>query len=42
MMRTIKEIIKSEAMERFISRPKFVLGAILFFAGTTLLLTDAL
>lgn len=41
-MRIVSEISKSEAMGSLIARPRLVLGAVIFFAGTTLLLTEAL
>ena len=42
MMKFVAEITKSEAVESFIARPKLALGAMIFIAGTTLLLTEAL
>jgi len=41
-MRIVSEIKNSEAMTSFLGRPRFALGALIFFAGTTLLLTEAL
>lgn len=41
-MRIIREITTSDAMENFLGRPRFTLGATIFLAGTTLLLTEAL
>lgn len=41
-MRIVSEIKKSEAMENFLARPRLALRAVIFFAGTTLLLTEAL
>jgi hypothetical protein len=41
-MRIFNEITKLPAMESFLARPRFVLGAMIFLAGTTLLLTEAL
>jgi hypothetical protein len=42
MMKLVNEIKKSEAVESFIARPRLALGAMIFIAGTTLLLTEAL
>lgn len=41
-MRIISEITLSEAMASFLARPSFALGATIFFAGTTLLLIEAI
>jgi hypothetical protein len=42
MLRIGGEIAKSKGMEHFLARPRFALGVAIIFAGTTLLLTDAL
>lgn len=41
-MRVISEITRSEAMASFLARPRFALGVTIFFAGSTLLLIEAL
>lgn len=41
-MRIISEITQSEAMASFLARPRFALGATIFFAGTMLLLIEAI
>lgn len=41
-MRIISEITQSEAMASFLARPSFAPGATIFFAGTTLLLIEAI
>jgi hypothetical protein len=42
MMKLVNEITKSVAVESFIARPRLALGAMIFFAGTTLLAAEAL
>ncbi|SDO16692.1 hypothetical protein SAMN05444505_11625 [Pseudomonas syringae] len=41
-MRIISEITHPEAMASFLACPRFALGATIFFAGTMLLLIEAL
>lgn len=41
-MRVLTEIKHSEAMEQFIARPRFMLGASIFVAGMTLLAVEAM
>jgi hypothetical protein len=40
-MKVVGEIRSSEAMEHFLARPRLALGALIFVAGTALLVTEA-
>lgn len=41
-MRLVREIIQSKVLVNFAASPRLTLGALIFFAGTTLLLIEAI